>query len=232
MINLMRKEVLLFFRKSLAFALCALLLQVIVPLFFLDELTRGITGFDELNRLFTGFLVYFPFMSIPVVSTLVFTQNLSEERREGIIRVLLANDVKPDAIWKSKVVVAAVISEIVNLVSIGSYIVAIRLKYGEWMNFTAEQLLLLFIVIPMLSISISILLCFILWISKQGELFAGLLPYVGFFACIYFGLFNGKTLDLLNAPAVTLIVVSVLLIFGITGFLASQISKEYISNIR
>jgi len=205
--------------------------QVFAPILFLKEAASIIVDQSLLNHLFVGMIVFYPLMTIPIVSVLVFTGGVNEERKQGIIMVLLANGVSQTQIWRSKLANAFIVAELVSLMAEGVTLLSLRVINSFWLVFRAKELFFLLAFVPFVAVVISGILCFILWGFQHGQLFATMVPYLLFFGCCFMSLFKYDIINELSGLACAVIIAVGIILLVILDRLIGLFHNEYIVNL-
>lgn len=229
--NLVKKELLLARRYSWWLLPCILVIQVVFPLFLLKDVLGATPDADVQNQVFCGLILLYPIMSIPMVGALVFEQSLREERKQGIIQILLANGVSVKALWRSKIAVALGIGEVVNLAAAGCSVVAARGMTGEWLRFGGSDLFWFFVGAPFLAFAFSEVLCLPFWLFRQGQLFTGMMPQALFFVCIFLTIFQVNPVRMITLPVGLGLALGGTVVWILAEVAAGRISAEYLSNL-
>lgn len=229
--NLVKKELLLALRYSWWLLPCILIIQVGLPLFLLKDLSGATLDPGVKNQVFSGLILLYPIMSIPMAGALVFEQSLREERKQGIVQVLLANGVSVKALWRSKLSVVLGIGEAVNLLTAGCSIAAARVVQGEWLRFSGSDLFGFFVGVPFMALVFTTVLCLPFWLFRQGQLLTGMIPQVCFFACIFLTIFQVNPVRMITLPVGLGIAVGGTVVWILAEAVAGRVSKEYVSNL-
>ena len=229
--NMLKKEFLLMFRTSKWIILAWCVFQVLIPVVFVRETANLIQDQATLNRLFVQMLVFYPMMTIPVVCVLVFTGGVNEERRQGILMVLLANGVKQEQIWRGKLLASLIVSEGISLFAEGVTLFLLRMINGFWLSFSLKEALFLLFLVPFAAMVISGVLCLVLWGTGHGQLFATMVPYLLFFGCCFISVFKINLIEKVNGLLGLVVFAGGVLIIIIAERLVALFSNEHIVNL-
>ena len=229
--NMIKKEMILMFRSSKWILIGWCLFQVFMPLFFVKEIADLIRDQELLNHLFVGVIIFYPLMTIPIICVLIFTGSINEERRQGILKILLANGVDAKEIWRSKLFSSLLVAEIISLLTEGVSLCFIRALKGFWLDFSTKEMLFLLLFFPFLAGVLSGCLCLVLWIFKQGQLFATMIPFIIFFGCCFAQFTQTNIIEKFNGYIICGIVMGGILLLILMEMVVGLIKKEYIVNL-
>ena len=203
---------------------------VILPQLLLSGVGDVMPDMAIVKQIFKNYVVLGAFGSIPVISTMVFIQNITEERKQGVFQVLLANGITVRKLWRSKIIVALGIAEASNLISMVLNVIVVRILQGFWIEFEVTDIVRMLFVTPAIGGVFSVITCLLVFTLKQGQFFAGIVPYWGFFACIFLCIFQINVWGKLESVSMWLVLGCVMLLACVEGII-SKISKEYLCGI-
>lgn len=229
--NMLKKEFLLMFRTSKWIILAWGVFQVLIPVVLVRETANLIQDQATLNRLFVQMLVFYPMMTIPVVCVLVFTGGVNEERRQGILMILLANGVKQEQIWRGKLIASLIVSEGISLLVEGVTLFLLRMINGFWLSFSLKEAIFLLFLVPFVAMVISGVLCLVLWGFQHGQLFATMIPYLLFFGCCFTSVFKVNLIEKVSLLLGLGIFSAGVIVVIISERLVALFSNEHIVNL-
>ncbi|MCL2051810.1 MAG: hypothetical protein FWG91_08800 [Lachnospiraceae bacterium] len=192
---------------------------------------NSINDTSVINNLLRSSLIFLPAMLIPLIGTAVFQTSLNEERKNRILNILLADGVKPNTIWVSKMAASITIAYGISLCSLIISILFIRVSHGILINLDLESILMLLFVVPVISITFFSIIGTIMWYSKQGMFFAGLLPLVSYMGILYLNVYLIENNKSINAAMILLLALLSLAVFLVCMIIAKKVKKEHIVNM-
>lgn len=121
------------------------------------------------------------------VGSVIISQSMGLERREGILKVLLGMNLPADIIWLAQYIFSFVCSYILWLVSFLVYIMGVPLFYDIQMNMTKECLVLAVVVFPAVSALLLAVYAWLFWIAKNQttQILYSMIPVLVYMASFY-----------------------------------------------
>jgi len=134
----------------------------------------------------TSFVFLSP-MIMCVIVTLLLTTSFAIELKDKTIVYLLANGFRQQDIWLCKLLVAAVYGYLTMVASFFIYLAAVYLQWRIMLSFSIEQILLMFVILPFISLVFSAVLWLLMWVTKTvGTLISGIFPMALYMFSMYF----------------------------------------------
>jgi len=166
--------------------------------------------------------------TIPTISLMFFSKNVNDERKEKTNNVLISIGIDQKTIWISKITCIIGFSIICFWAFIILYIFIGRLIFGVFISTQPLLLILSLIVMPLVSISVSLVLCLMFWLMKNTSIISFIPSILMFFA--YY--INMKFLQSnFNYMIILLAIFATVMILFICIKIINSVSNEYISNL-
>lgn len=228
--NLIQKELLLTKRVSLWFIIGNIFVSIIFMILWTKSLADNPLLKELAKIILKSLIVLYPTVIITLVSNTTFSTNLGEEKRQGIIRVLIANGISVKKIWTSKVLAVLIVGEIVNLLVSGFGILIFRFFMGELPRFNGNDCLFLLLIMPFLGCVLASLMCVLTWVSRVGQMMASLLPFCALFGCALCAIAQIDLMKFMTWKTGIGMLAGSFLILYLSIKIIGRVSKEYISN--
>lgn len=206
------KETICFFRSTVPIVLFYILILLGTNLFLPSlYIENGIVSTWMDNLLLNNSIILSATLTVTIGSVII-SQSMGLERREGILKVLIGIGLPPDIIWMAQYVFAILCSYMLWLFCFGVYCVGIPMIYDIRMELSGEWLLLAGIVFPILSALILAVYAGLFWIAKNQttQILYSMIPVLVYLISFYLNQeFAEKTMQIHIFAAVGLILISI-----------------------
>jgi hypothetical protein len=179
-----------------------------------------------------GSVVFSALTVITMVTLMIILSSFGDEKKEKIIIVLLANNFDPVRIWLSKLITAFSIGYVSFLLSTLLTEISVYVKWGFWMVLSVQESIMMFFMMPIISLAFCGLVWLALWVTKNiGMYLIGLIPFATYMFGMYFCLLIAKYNITINFWLAFIVLAVALGIIAFISFVIKKISYEYLSNI-
>lgn len=206
------KETICFFRSTFPIVLFYIFILLGTNLFLPSlYIENGMVSIWMNNLLLNNCIILSTTLTVTIGSVII-SQSMGLERREGIIKVLIGIGLPPDIIWMAQYIFAFVCSYILWLFSFGVYSMGIPMIYGIRIELTGEWLLLAGIVFPVLSALLLAVYAGLFWVTKNQttQILYSMIPALVYLISFYLNqAFAEKTMQLHILAAVGLTLISI-----------------------
>ncbi|MDD6071337.1 MAG: hypothetical protein PUC12_11085 [Clostridiales bacterium] len=226
--KLLKKDILHYY-KSAGLLLC-LLASCVTPLINCVLYSDFEQSIVEIS-LGISFVFMSP-MIICIVISLLLTSSFAIEIKDKTIIYLFANRIKQQDIWISKLIAAFVLAYVTLIVSSIIFEVAVYMQWSFWIKYSFEQILLMYLIFPVISLAFSAILWLLMWVTKSlGNMIAGIFPTGLYMFSIYFcQTLVDKNIDI-NWYVVLSSIIVTLIVLALIHNAIRKVSKEYWVNI-
>ncbi len=181
------KEKVLFFRSTIWLVLFYLLLielsniYVLTSYIEIDYIKKNID-----NVVFNNLAMLVPTIFV-AVGSVILSQSISVEKKEGILIHLIGNGTSAADIWLGKVIYSLLVCYVTLILCIGSYYGMVTILFSITIVFSIKQWILLLFVMPVISSFLLSLYAFLFWISKSQliQVLYSMLPAVIYLISFY-----------------------------------------------
>lgn len=181
------KEKVLFFRSTIWLVLFYLLLielsniYVLTSYIEIDYIKKNID-----NVVFNNLAMLVPTIFV-AVGSVILSQSISVEKKEGILIHLIGNGTSAADIWLGKVIYSLLVCYVTLILCIGSYYGMVTILFSITIVFSIKQWILLLLVMPVISSFLLSLYAFLFWISKSQliQVLYSMLPAVIYLISFY-----------------------------------------------
>lgn len=204
------KEAICFFRNSLLIVLFYIFLMLGTNL-FLPSLYIEENISPWMNDLLLNNAVILSATLIVTVGSVIISQSMSLERREGILKVLLGMNLPAETIWLAQYCFALISSYMIWLIVFCVYSMGVPVFYDMHMYMTKESLLLAFVVFPAVSALLLAVYAWLFWIARNQttQILYSMIPVLVYMISFYLSqVFAEIKLHIHILAAVGLILVS------------------------
>lgn len=104
---------------------------------------------------------------IIAIGSVIISQSMGLERREGILRLLIGFGFPPEVIWLAQYVFACIFSYLCWLVCLAIYWIGIQGFYDIQMSITGESAFLLLFMFPVIAMFFLAFYAFLFWITRN-----------------------------------------------------------------
>ncbi len=220
------KEKVLFFRSTIWLVLFYLLLIEISNIYILTSYIESdyiIKNID--NVVFNNLAMLVPTIFI-AVGSVVLSQSIGVEKKEGILIQLIGNGTSAADIWLEKVIYSLLVCYVTLILCIGSYYAMVTLLFSITIVFSIKQWILLIFVIPIISSFLLSIYAFLFWISKSQliQVLYSMLPAVIYLISFYINDYIISRVFEVKIPV--LVLICCVCFLGI--FLLSKVVKGYL----
>jgi ABC-type transport system involved in multi-copper enzyme maturation permease subunit len=224
------KEVLEGFRAGWRFALQILALAGFMNWFIIRSYVVSV-GSDPLQLRVAASVsvVYVAMIVIPFLANGHLIRSLVEERQKQSILSLLATGVTPQVMWLTKLVMAAALSYLVMLVSIGLHLLVTVLYWHVMPVFTTQIVLGALVVSPLLAFAVVALMAFFFWYFRYPHMVASIVPVVVAMASWGYASRSPGSDILRNLTIIACVAPFVITAIG--AFLIARLSKQRIAGL-
>ena len=181
------KEKIIFFRSTIGLVLFYFLLIVGANIYMLSSYINdpSLNGYIE-NIIINNLIMLAPTVFMAIGSVIV-SQSISIDKREGILKILLGNGTRSDIIWIGKYIFSVIICYIVLLASVFVYLFGIRMLYDGYIVLSTSNYVLIFVILPIVSMLLLALYAFIFWITKNQtvQIFLSMFPAAIYLVSFY-----------------------------------------------
>lgn len=222
--KLLKKDFLLFYKTAgPIFCFISSLITPLICCVIYSDFER-----DIVEALLSTSFVFMSPMTVSIIISLLLTSSFAVEIKDKTIIYLLANGFRQQDIWMSKLVAAFICSYFTLIFSNIIFEIAIYVQWGLWISLSIEQVLLVMVIFPFISLVFSSVLWLLMWTTKSlGNMMASVFPTSLYMFSMYF---CQKLVDK-NININWYIIVAVIIItFGILLLIeagVNKVSKEY-----
>lgn len=226
--KLLKKDFLLFYKAAgPIFCLIASLATPLICCVIYSDFER-----DIVEALLSTSFVFMSPMTISIIISLLLTSSFSVEIKDRTIIYLLANGFRQQDIWLSKLVAAFICSYFSLIFSNLIFEVAVYVQWGFWIALSIEQLLLMLVIFPFISLVFSAVLWLLMWITKSlGNMIAGVFPTGLYMFSMYFCQKLVEKNIIINWYIVMAVITVTFVILLLIRTGVNRVSKEYWVNI-
>lgn len=220
------KEKVLFFRSTIWLVLFYLLLIELSNIYiFTSYLESDYIKKNIDNVVFNNLAMLVPTVFV-AVGSVILSQSISVEKKEGILIHLIGNGTSAADIWLGKVIYSFLVCYITLIFCIGSYYGMVTVLFSITIVFSVKKWFLLLCVIPIISAFLLSIYAFLFWISKSQliQVLYSMLPAVIYLISFYINDYIISREFEVKVPVLVLICCVCLL--GI--FLLSKVVKNYL----
>lgn len=220
------KEKVLFFRSTIWLVLFYLLLielsniYVLTSYIEIDYIKKNID-----NVVFNNLAMLVPTIFV-AVGSVILSQSISVEKKEGILIHLIGNGTSAADIWLGKVIYSLLVCYVTLILCIGSYYGMVTILFSITIVFSIKQWILLLFVMPVISSFLLSLYAFLFWISKSQliQVLYSMLPAVIYLISFYINDYIiGREFE---AKVPVLVLICCICLLGI--ILLSKVVKNYL----
>lgn len=226
--KLLKKDFLLFYKTAGPF--CCFIASLTTPL--ICCIMYSDFESDIVEELLSASFIFMSPMTVSIIISLLLTSSFAVEIKDKTIIYLLANGFRQQDIWTSKLAVAFICSYFTLIFSNVIFEIAVYLQWGIWISLSIEQVLLVMVIFPFISLAFSSALWLLMWTTKSlGNMLSSVFPAGLYMFSMYF---CQKLVDKninINWYIIVAVIIITLGIFVLIGSGVDRVSKEYWINI-
>ena len=219
------KEKIIFFRNAVGLVFFYMILILFSNIYILSSYIQETSLQEYLDHIITNNLIMLAPTVFVAIGSVILSQSISIDKREGILKILIGNGTGADVIWLGKYIFSVFVCYVVLFICVCVYFFSLLIIFDMHIVMTKGNFMMIFFIMPVVSMFLLALYAFLFWITKNQtvQIFYSMFPAIIYLVSFYI---SDYVIDKkMETNLVLIILLCSLSILGI--FMLSKCVKKY-----